>query len=71
VINHKKYFYVYLLLVLCPLSGVLKLNKRKYLGEALQLRERISPNIQAKIIRPTQLGPVAKLLSNSALHNYG
>jgi hypothetical protein len=70
VINHKKYFY-YLPLGLCPLSSVLKLNKRKYLGEALHLRERISPNIQAKVIRPTQLGPMAKLLSTSGLHNYG
>jgi len=71
VINHKNYSYDYLALVLCPLSGVLKLNKRKYLGEALYLRERISPNFQAKIIRPTQFGPVVKLLSNSGLHNYG
>jgi len=71
VINHKKYFYDYLPLVLCPLFGVLKLHKIKYLGEALHLRERISPNIQAKIIRLTHLGPMAKLLSNSGLHSYG
>jgi hypothetical protein len=71
VINHKKYFYDYLPLGLRPLSGVLKLNKIKYLGEALHLRESVSPNIQAKIIKPTQLGPMAKLLSTSVLHGYG